>query len=139
LDEFDNGAVSVAYVGEAGTCQWAPRTGLRRADELPPVFRARIGDRVKIIDIDRDMKRSHVARSRSYVRALGRAQILQELDVMSTAGKDGQQQMRVIDTGDLLGELPRQLQPMLDLEAKNIAPEGNGRIEVGDCHSGVCD
>jgi hypothetical protein len=38
-----------------------------------------------------------------------RAQVLQELDVMTTAGKDSQQEVRIVYASDLVRELPRQL------------------------------
>ena len=71
------------------------------------------------------------------MRAFGGAQVLQELDVMTTTGKDCQHEVRIGYAGDLFSELPRQLYPMLHLEAEDIPPERDRRFEIADGYAGV--
>jgi hypothetical protein len=61
----------VAQARKARTGERPFDTCLRLADELPTMLCAGLGGRVEVIDIDRDVERSDVAWSGTYVRAFG--------------------------------------------------------------------
>jgi hypothetical protein len=99
------------------------------------------GDRaqngVEVIDSQRDMHGSHVARSRSELFAVDGREIFEQLDAVPGRFQDGDGNFRAGHAGDLAGQFTGVMGPMRKLEAENIAPESDGALEVGDSEAGV--
>jgi hypothetical protein len=92
---------------------------------------------VQIIDRERDMDRSNVARFEIDAFSVRWREVLEQFNLMSGSFEHGDRNLRTGHAGDFAGEITSLMRAMRKLEAKNILPEGERPLDVRDRETGV--
>ena len=137
LDELNGDAVGVAGIGHLAAFVGPGIEHLRRAERLDVVLGGGREHRVDIVDIERDMGEAGVAGPRLEALALGRGQILDQLQAVTGRLQKGDLELGAVHADHALGKTRVARPAMQQREPQHVTKEADCAVQARDRKAGV--
>jgi hypothetical protein len=137
LHELDGCSVGVADINDALSSIGTAFERLRFARRFPTGCRDRVQYRIKIIDKQRNVHRSDIARLKTDAFPIERGEIFEQFDLVPVTFQDSNRNLGAGHAGYFTGEIAGLMRPVRKLEPENIAPESERSFEIRDRNTSV--